>query len=91
MTSNRVDLDLERNGNILWQGRDEKQVMQHKREMEQQAMKEALQAQIDEKQRKKDMEKQRMKMEELRDEQRIIQDMKNMAIAEGIDDKPEVE
>ena len=31
---NRVDIDLERNGNILVQGRDEKQVIQNKREAE---------------------------------------------------------
>ena len=31
---NRVDLDLERNGNILIQGRDEKHVIQNKKEAE---------------------------------------------------------
>jgi len=49
VVENRVDIELERNGNILVQGRDEKQVIQNKREAEQQAMREALQKQIDEK------------------------------------------
>ena len=39
----RVDLDLENNGNILTQGRNESAVMQNKREAEQIAMREALQ------------------------------------------------
>jgi len=43
-------------------------VIQHKREHEQFAMREALQRQIDEKQRKKDAEKQMLKMQEMRDE-----------------------
>ena len=52
-------------------------------------MKEALQAQIDEKQRKKDLEKQKQKMEEMRDEQRVIHEMRHMAIAEGMEsEKP---
>lgn len=40
---NRVDLELARNGNILSQGRDEKQVMAMKKEQEQFAIKAALQ------------------------------------------------
>ena len=54
---NRVDIELERNGNILTQGRNEKAVIQNKREGDQFVMREALQRQIDEKQRKKDAEK----------------------------------
>jgi|TARA_B110000285_G_scaffold230143_2_gene296176 hypothetical protein len=40
---NRVDLDLERNGNVLTQGRDEQQILVHKRENDQANMKKALQ------------------------------------------------
>lgn len=40
---NRVDLELERQGNILLQGRDEKTIFIAKREQEQIAMREALQ------------------------------------------------
>jgi len=39
---NRVDLELEKHGNILTQGRDEKQVFQSKREADQHAVREAL-------------------------------------------------
>ena len=81
---NRIDIDLEKNGNILWQGRDEKYVMQLKREQEQLAMKEALQKQIDEKQRKKDMEKMRRKQEEMDDDVRVKEEMRALAIAEGV-------
>jgi hypothetical protein len=38
----RVDLELERNGNILIQGRDEKHVIQNKMESNQMAMKKGL-------------------------------------------------
>ena len=34
VVENRVDLELERNGNILVQGRDEKQIIENKREAE---------------------------------------------------------
>ena len=47
-------------------------------------MREALQRQIDEKQRKKDAEKQMLKMQEMRDEQRVKRDLKEMAHAEGM-------
>lgn len=39
---NRVDLELERNGNVLTQGRDEQQILVHKRENDQANMKKAL-------------------------------------------------
>ena len=39
---NRVDLELERDGNILTEGRNESAVMQNKRGVEQAAMREAL-------------------------------------------------
>lgn len=81
---NRVDLELERQGNILTQGRDEKSVFQTKREQEQNAMREALQKQIEEKQRKKDLEKEKNKQHDLRDDIRIRDEMKAMAIAEGM-------
>ena len=42
VTENRVDLALESNGNILTRGRDEKQVMLNKRELDQLAMRAAL-------------------------------------------------
>ena len=57
MFENRLDLELERHGNILTQGRDEKQVFQSKREADQHAVREALRLQIEEKQKKKDLEK----------------------------------
>ena len=42
VTENRVDIELERQGNILTQGRDEKSVIANKREAEQKAMQAAL-------------------------------------------------
>lgn len=79
---NRVDLHLERNGNIL-NGRDERTLLQQKREQEQQAVKAALQQQIDEKRHKKDQELLRRKAEDMRDEMRVKDEMRTMAIAEG--------
>lgn len=51
-------------------------------------MKRELQAQIDEKQRKKDEEKMRMKQEEIRDEQRVKEQMYELAVAEGMQPEP---
>ena len=47
-------------------------------------MREALRKQIEEKQKKKDLEKEMLKREELRDEIRVREEMKSMAIAEGM-------
>ena len=59
--------------------------MQQKREADQQVMKEALQAQIEEKNRKKDLETKRREQHEIHDEQRVKDEMKHMAVAEGMD------
>ena len=80
---NRVDLDLERHGNILTQGRDEVHVMNNKRENEQKLMREELQKQIDEKNRIKEEVKAARKKEEMLDEIRVREQMHQMAIAEG--------
>ena len=48
-------------------------------------MKEALQAQIDEKNRKKELEVKRREQHALYDEQRVKDEMKHMAVAEGLD------
>ena len=69
-----MDMELESKGSIF-EGRDEKQIILSKRELQQQEMKMALQAQIDEKNRKKEFEKQRALDEELRLEQRIRADL----------------
>lgn len=53
VTENRLDLELEANGSIF-QGRDEKQILIAKKQMEQNAIKEALQRQIEEKNKKKE-------------------------------------
>ena len=50
-------------------------------------MKKALQEQIDEKQRKKDIEKQKAKIDEMKDEWRVRNEMKHMAVAEGMYDE----
>lgn len=47
-------------------------------------MKKALQEQIDEKQRKKDIEKMKNKAEEVRDEQRVRYEMRALAVSEGM-------
>ena len=52
----RLDLELESRGTIF-QGRDEKTILSKKKEDSQQAIREALQRQIDEKNRKKEEEK----------------------------------
>ena len=69
-----MDMELEAKGSIF-EGRDEKQIILSKRELQQQEMKMALQAQIDEKNRKKEYEKQRALDEERRLEQRIRADL----------------
>ena len=53
---NRIDLELEARGSIF-QGRDEKTILTRKKEDSQQAIKEALQKQIDDKNRKKEEER----------------------------------
>jgi hypothetical protein len=50
-------------------------------------MKKALQEQIDEKQRKKDIEKQKAKIDEMKDVMRVKNEMKHMAVAEGMYDE----
>ena len=52
----RLDLELESRGTIF-QGRDEKTILYKKKEDIQQAIRESLQRQIDEKNRKKEEEK----------------------------------
>lgn len=47
-------------------------------------MKEALQKQIEEKQRKKGLEQEQQKINDIRDDIRIRDEMKSMAIAEGM-------
>ena len=73
MLENRVDLELERQGNILTQGRNEPAVLAAKREMEQKRMREDLQRQIDEKAAKKEAEKSQQKRDEMTDEIRVRQ------------------
>ena len=75
-----MDMELEAKGSIF-EGRDEKQIILSKRELQQQEMKMALQAQIDEKNRKKEYEKQRALDEERRLEQRIRADL-NLQVGE---------
>ena len=48
------------------------------------AMKQALQQQIDEKKIKKDQEIHQKKLDDMRDELRVKEQMKVMAIAEGV-------
>lgn len=67
VTENRMDMELERRGDIFI-GRDEKNIIQNKREAQQQEMKDALQMQIAEKNRKKEIEKQKRAMEEERED-----------------------
>lgn len=83
MLENRIDLDLQKQGSILL-GRDDKVIMQNKREMEQMAMKQALERQIEEKRLKKEQELEKIKLEEQRDEARVHQEMRAMALAEGV-------
>ena len=70
VTDGRLDLELEKQGSIFG-GRDEKAVMQSKKEEQRRAMQIELQKQIDEKQRKRDAAKEKERLEELRDEQRV--------------------
>ena len=58
VTENRTDLELESRGTIF-QGRDEKMILIQKKEFNQQATREALLRQIDERNKKKEEEKQR--------------------------------
>ena len=51
-------------------------------------MREALQKQIEEKQRIKGLEKEKNKQNEIRDDIRIRDEMKSMAIAEGMAPAP---
>jgi hypothetical protein len=67
VTENRMDVELESKGSIF-QGRDEKNILTSKREQQQFEMKQALQAQMEEKTRKKEAEKFRLQQEEMREE-----------------------
>ena len=67
---NRLDLELESKGSIF-QGRDEKTILIRKKEDSQQAIREALQRQIDEKSRKKEEEKMKMREQDWKDEMKI--------------------
>ena len=58
--------------------------MQQKRELEQQQIKRDLQAQIDEKQRKKDELKMKRQQDDIRDEQRVRDQMKQIAVSEAM-------
>ena len=70
VTDGRLDLELEKQGSIFG-GRDEKTIMNLKKEEQRRAMQIELQKQIDEKQRKKDIAKEKERLEEIRDEQRV--------------------
>ena len=70
VTDGRLDLELEKQGSIFG-GRDEKAIMKTKQEEQRRAMQIELQKQIDEKQRKKDMQKEKERLEDIRDEQRV--------------------
>ncbi|CDW76852.1 UNKNOWN [Stylonychia lemnae] len=70
----RIDIELESRGTIF-QGRDEKSILIRKKEDNQQAIREALQRQIDEKNRKKEEEKNRERQFEIMEEQRIKQEI----------------
>ncbi len=73
----RIDLELESRGTIF-QGRDEKTILSKKKEDSQQAIREALQRQIDEKNKKKEEEKQRERQFQLADDHRIKQELRNL-------------
>lgn len=66
----RLDLELESKGSIF-QGRDEKSIILNKKKDEQNAIKEALQKQIEEKNRKKEEEKARERELVAREEARM--------------------
>ena len=77
ITEGRLDLELEKQGSIFG-GRDEKSIMNMKKEEQRRAMQIELQKQIDEKQRKKDQEKERRRLEEIRDEQRVRNELQQV-------------
>lgn len=66
----RLDIELESRGTIF-QGRDEKSILNRKKEDSQQAIRDALQKQIEEKNRKKEEDKQRERMLQIQEEQRV--------------------
>ena len=66
----RTDLELEARGTIF-QGRDEKAIMMKKKQDEQNAIKEALQKQIEEKNRRKEEEKQKERDLQAKEDARI--------------------
>ena len=76
VVENRTDLELEARGSIF-QGRDEKTILIRKKEDSQQAIKEALQKQIDEKNRRKEEEKAKNTYYDLKEEQRLANEFNN--------------
>jgi protein involved in temperature-dependent protein secretion len=67
---NRTDLELEARGTIF-QGRDEKAIMMQKKQEDQNAIKEALQRQIEEKNKRKEDEKAKEKELQAKEEARM--------------------
>ena len=67
ITDGRLDIELESRGTIF-QGRDEKTILIKKKEDNQQAIREALQKQIEEKNKKKEEEKARERQLQMMDE-----------------------
>jgi uncharacterized membrane protein len=76
----RIDFTLESRGSIF-SGRDEKDILQKKREREQQEMRVALDCQINEKLKRKQNEKHRELEDFRKDEARIRKDLEEISDA----------
>jgi hypothetical protein len=81
---NRIDQELESRGSIF-SGRDEKSILIRKRNIQQQHMREELLRQIEEKKKREEESKKKRLEDELREENRIKQELEQLHQEEGFD------
>lgn len=81
---NRIDQELESRGSIF-SGRDEKSILIRKRNIQQQHMREELLRQIEEKKKREEENKKKRLEDELKEENRIKQELEQLHNQEGFD------